>query len=194
LCRAYNTCMARLSPPAIDSMSALSNTSWPPERTGGAAAHSLLHLADRIRSFEEPAPTTAFIDIIDIPTSLMMNPLRTVDKSESLVPVLEREFELKMKGGYVSGVHEGVFEPLRSTNARRSDIGPGTEAGHWLISSQIPEDHPVLASSPRGRPSAVISDVEAILSGSLFLPRSPVQARPRSGSHSMGGHRRCTHL
>jgi hypothetical protein len=49
--------------------------------------------------------------MIDIPTSLMMNSLRTVNKSESIVPVLEREFELKMKGGYVSAVHEGVFEP-----------------------------------------------------------------------------------
>jgi hypothetical protein len=54
-----------------------------------------------------------------------------------MVLVFEGEFELKRKGGYVSAVHEGVFEPLRTTNARRSDMGPRTEAGHWLISSQF---------------------------------------------------------
>jgi hypothetical protein len=74
----------------------------------GGTARKLVRLVEPISSVEEPHPTIAFIVMIDIPTSLMMNSLRTVDKS--IVPVLEREFELKMKGGYVRAVHEGVFE------------------------------------------------------------------------------------
>jgi hypothetical protein len=91
-------------------MSALSNASWPSKRTGDPA-YSLLRLVEPIPSSEGPAPAIVFVVMIDIPTSLIMNPLRTADKFESMVPVLAKRIRIEDEASYVSAVHEGVFEP-----------------------------------------------------------------------------------
>jgi len=45
---------------------------------------------------------------------------RRTNEPDSIVPAFERDLELKRKVSYVFVVHEGMFEPLRATNARQS--------------------------------------------------------------------------